>query len=296
MRAKAGIVMTSSGEEIWRNCAMLTPVDAEGAADHGRLAAHAKRLLAAGLNGVTLFGTTGEGPAFTASERLRAAEAVLAAGVPASAVTLGVGSTALGDSVELTAAAGRLGLRAVLATPPFYYRDADEAGLFRAFAALVERSGAAGTPVLLYHIPSFTGLRLPPSLLRKLADAFPGRVIGLKDSGIDLPRTLELLEACRDLTILVGAEAHLPDAMAAGAKGTICGWANLEPALVLRLLGGDRSGIARIDALNTLFQGRQFIAVLKAMLADRLGDPAWRVSAPPLEPLADPLPAVARAA
>lgn len=275
---------------------MLTPVDAAGAVDHGRLAGHAKRLLAAGLNGVTLFGTTGEGPAFTATERLRATEAVLAAGVPASAVTLGVGSTALGDSVELTTAAGRLGLRSALATPPFYYKDADEAGLYRAFAALIERSGAAGAPVLLYHIPSFTGLRLPPTLLRKLADAFPGRVIGLKDSGIDLARTLQLLEACRELTILVGAEAHLPDAMAAGAKGTICGWANLEPALVLRLLDGDRTAIAGIDRLNTLFQGRQFIAVLKRIMADRLDDPAWRNVAPPLTALEGPTPALARAA
>jgi 4-hydroxy-tetrahydrodipicolinate synthase len=272
---------------VWRNCAILTPLTEAGDVDHGRLAAHARGLLDAGLNGVTLFGTTGEGPAFTVGQRLRTVEALLRAGLPADTLTLGVASAALGDAVELTAAAGRLGLRAVLASPPFYFKDATEAGLFTAFAALVERSGAAAAPIMLYHIPSFTGLPLRPALLRRLADTFPGRVFGLKDSGIDLPKTLELLSTCRDLTILVGAEEHIPDVMAAGGRGTICGLANLDPALVNRLLDGDRSAIPAIRALAAQLQGRQFVAAMKQILADRLGDPAWRRVAPPLLPIED---------
>jgi 4-hydroxy-tetrahydrodipicolinate synthase len=268
---------------VWRNCAMLTPVTAEGRVDHARLAAHAGWLLATGCNGVTLFGTTGEGPAFGVAERRRAVEAVLATGVPAGALTLGVSATALADMAELTAAAGELGLAAVLATPPFYFKGASDDGLFAAFARLVERAGADAAPALLYHIPSFTGLPLTPALLRRLADAFPGRVIGLKDSGIDLPATLRLLDACRDLVIVVGAEEQLPDVMAAGARGTICGLANLDPPLVSRLLDGDRTAVPEIRALAAKVREGQFVAIMKHMVAARLADPAWRHVVPPLE-------------
>lgn len=57
--------------------AMLTPLQANGALDHARLVSHAKRLLAAGCSGVTLFGTTGEGPSFSVAERMAALEALL---------------------------------------------------------------------------------------------------------------------------------------------------------------------------------------------------------------------------
>ena len=61
--------------------AMLTPLQADGALDHARLVFHAKRLLAAGCSGVTLFGTTGEGPSFSVAERMAALEALLQGGV-----------------------------------------------------------------------------------------------------------------------------------------------------------------------------------------------------------------------
>ena len=66
--------------------ALLMPVDATGALDTARALAHAKRMLAAGCDGVTLFGTTGEGPAFTVVERKALLESMLGAGIRADQI------------------------------------------------------------------------------------------------------------------------------------------------------------------------------------------------------------------
>jgi 4-hydroxy-tetrahydrodipicolinate synthase len=66
---------------IWP--AMLTPLDAQLNIDHAKLATHALSLIDKGCGGVTLFGTTGEGPSFSLQERKYALEQLIAQGVPA---------------------------------------------------------------------------------------------------------------------------------------------------------------------------------------------------------------------
>jgi 4-hydroxy-tetrahydrodipicolinate synthase len=269
-------------EAVWRCCATLTPVDAEGAIDSARLAAHCTWLASQGIDGVALFGTTGEGPAFTVAERLTATEAVLRAGYPAERIALGIGSAALGDMVALAKGAARLGLAAVLATPPFYFRDATDEGLFLAYARLAEQSAGRCPPILLYHIPPFTGLPLGLELVARLKREFPQLIRGLKDSGGDREHTLALLERFPDFTILGGIERHLPEIMARGARGTICGWANIAPRLILRLLEGDDAALPTLAELEKRIEGRPFLPAFKAMTAERLSDPMWRVPLPPL--------------
>ena len=74
--------------------AVATPLDPAGAVDRDALVKHCQWLLANNCDGLALFGTTGEGPSFSASERLAAAEAVLQAGIPATQISLGTGCPA----------------------------------------------------------------------------------------------------------------------------------------------------------------------------------------------------------
>jgi 4-hydroxy-tetrahydrodipicolinate synthase len=275
--------------QVWHNCATLTPVDGSGTIDDRRLAAHCTWLAETGFNSVTLFGTTGEGPAFTPRERLRATEALMRLGYPAQRIILGIGSAALGDMVELAKGARRLGLAGVLATPPFYFRDATEDGLFVAYATLVERAGQDCPPMLLYHIPSFTGLSLGAGMVDRLANAFPGVIRGVKDSGGDFDHTLRLLERLPGLTILSGTERHLPELMTRGCKGTICGWANIAPQAIRRLLAGDTGALGELRDLERLIEGRPFLPVFKALVAERLGDLGWRPVLPPQMAIAGPI-------
>ncbi|MDE2417839.1 MAG: dihydrodipicolinate synthase family protein, partial [Burkholderiales bacterium] len=77
--------------------AVLTPVSATGLLDTPRAIAHVQRMLACGCDGITLFGTTGEGPAFTVAERQGLLEALLEAGIRADQCIVTTTALALGD-------------------------------------------------------------------------------------------------------------------------------------------------------------------------------------------------------
>lgn len=92
--------------------ALLMPVNADESLDTPRAIAHAKRMLTAGCDGVTLFGTTGEGPAFTVAERKALLESMLGSGIGANQIIVTTTALALGDAIELGSHAARLGYTA----------------------------------------------------------------------------------------------------------------------------------------------------------------------------------------
>jgi 4-hydroxy-tetrahydrodipicolinate synthase len=274
-------------EPRWACAAVVTPVDGEGRIDIGRLARFGTLLLARGLNGLVLFGTMGEGASFPAAERLEAAERLVGLGLDPGRLVLGAASSAPAESAWLARRAGGLGLAAVLATPPFFFRDGvEQEGVFRAYAMTVEGAGGEAPPLLLYHIPQVAGVRVEPATVRRLVEAFPGAVRGVKDSEGDAAYTRALLgEIGGRAAVLVGAEALIPAAMGLGARGTICGMANLIPRAIARLVGGDGGGLEAVRAMDQALEGAPVIPAVKAAVGVRLGEAeAWRACVPPLLP------------
>ena len=273
---------------VW--VATLTPLAADGSCDAARLAAHCRYLFDAGCDGVALFGTTGEGPSFSAAERRRALEAVLQAGIPARRVMLGTGAAALPDAAELNRAAIEAGCVGVLMLPPFFFKQVDGEGVYRAFADAIERTGDQRLRLYLYTIPSHSAVTLDFDTIDRLARGFPGVVAGIKDSTLDWSHTEPLLARFPALEILVGAEHHVPRAMAAGAAGTICGLANIAPGLVRALADAKDAAAAsthleRMEALIAAFDQVPFVAAVKSVAAALKGDDAWLDIRPPLHPL-----------
>ena len=91
--------------------AIATPLTRDYRPDHGRLAALAQALLAAGCDGIALFGTTGEGAEFTVEDRTATLDAVLAAGFPARRLIVSAGALAIPDAARLAAHATDAGRR-----------------------------------------------------------------------------------------------------------------------------------------------------------------------------------------
>jgi 4-hydroxy-tetrahydrodipicolinate synthase len=279
----------------WRGLyvAIATPIGVDYAPDPARLAARAEDLLAQGCDGIALFGTTGEGPAFPISDRRAGLEALLAAGVPPARLVVSASATAPADALELTRHAQASGVHDILLTPAFFHKAVDDEGLFRFYAYHIERAGGAPLRLLLYHIPSVTGIGLGPDLIARLAAAFPDVVIGVKDSGSDWAFTRGLLERFPELQILCGEESHLPQALAAGGAGTICGMANFMAPLLRRLIDSDDPGErqALLDLLvaaeRAIDRAGSFHQGLRALVADQTGEPAWLRCLPPMSPLAD---------
>ncbi len=274
---------------VWS--ASLTPLEADGRVAHDLLASHCRDLFARGCAGITLFGTTGEGQSFSIAERKEALERLLAAGVSPAQVTVGTGCAALPDTADLTRHAAGLGVAGVLALPPFFWREPGDDGVFAAYAKLVELLGAVKTRIFLYHIPQVTGVPVPPAVVARLAQAFPGLIAGVKDSSGNWDNTVALLKI-PGLSILVGHEPYLPRALKAGAVGTICGLGNYRPELIRRL--HDSAGKAEegrlvevVSKLVQLVTGVPFVPAIKAMMAAETGEARWlNVRTPLLPPAA----------
>ncbi len=117
-------------------------------------AAHARWLLAHGVDGVAPFGTTGEGQSFSMAERAGTdCPACSPPAFPPTRVVAATGCTALAETIALTRQGVQSGCAACLVLPPFFFKDASDDGLFAWYARLIEAVGDSRLRVLLYHIP-----------------------------------------------------------------------------------------------------------------------------------------------
>lgn len=264
-------------------CAVATPLDEAGAIDLPRLIGHLHWLDERGVDVFTLFGTTGEGASFGLDARRRASQAVSAV-LPPARLVAGILAASAEEAIAQSRLALDSGWRGLLLAPPFYFRTATEAGIEAWFATVLR--ALPPTEVLLYHIPSMTGVALSPTLVGRLRAAFPHHVAGVKDSGCDRAATDALLDAHRELLILVGDERDLAHAVRRGGSGTICGLANHIPERLVKVARHGKEE-ACLAPLIAAIARHPYIPASKALLAARKRDAAWARCAPPLAALDD---------
>ncbi len=278
----------ASPRGVW--CAVLTPLAADGAPDVARLATHTKRLFSAGVDGIALFGTTGEGQSFSVAERRAALDELLAAGIEPARIIAATGCAALPDTIELTCHATRSGCAGVLIVPPFFFKGVSDAGVFGSYARVIDAVADARLRLYLYHIPQVSGVPIGLDVIQRLVDAYTGQIAGVKDSDGNLGHTRALLARFPRLAVFVGHEPHLPAALAAGGAGTICGIANLFPRLIRRLhdhASTDRhhEDLARVERFIAEVGRYPLFAAFKAIQAHLSADAPWDALRLPLTPL-----------
>jgi 4-hydroxy-tetrahydrodipicolinate synthase len=263
--------------------AVATPLDAANRVDVLLLAQHSADLLRRGLHGITLFGTTGEGPSFTVAERSATLEGLLARGIESSELVVGTGAAALGDAVDLTRHALAQGCRRALLLPPFYFKGVSSAGVAGAIGSVIEAAGDPQLRVILYHIPQVSGVGFDDEAIATLRERYGSVIDGIKDSSGSLEHSLGLIRKHPGLKVYVGAEDMIGRVRAAGGAGSICGLANLAPEQIRacydRAQDAD-SGI--IKELLLAVDGQPFVPLLKAWLAASQGNDGWRRVRAPL--------------
>jgi 4-hydroxy-tetrahydrodipicolinate synthase len=260
--------------------ALVTPFS-QGRVDVQRLASHAKDCLARGCRTVTVFGTTGEGPSIGSDERDRVATELVGIRIAADQLVEGVIACSIEEATGSASRALRRGAHAVLLAPPFYFRPAPDEAVYAWHAAVFEAVGSNLRDVILYHIPSMTGVPLSHDVIRRLVRNFPGTIRAVKDSACDAEATFALIEAFPNLDILVGDETYLGQACAAGAAGSICGIANIVPEAVIALAEAGRDD-PRVAQLVQEISNHPVIPMVKALVAHVRGDRAWAAARPPL--------------
>ena len=274
--------MSSSKNAFGLSCALATPFLANGDIDFAVMTQHARNCLNDGCGSVTLFGTTGEGASLGFSERVRTIAAFKEAGFDARRALIGgVAASSLEDALGQTSLLMDADCRAVLLTPPFYFKTLGDDGLFAWFAALFDKLGSRARDVILYNIPSVTAVELSVALIRRLRAAFPQVIAGVKDSSGNWAYTRELLAAHSDLTILIGDERHLAQGVKLGAQGAISGLANLVAPRLLPLAVEGREDPHIVRLVEEVIK-YPVIPAIKALVAVKTGDAGWIQARAPL--------------
>jgi 4-hydroxy-tetrahydrodipicolinate synthase len=267
---------------VW--CAVVTPFDGESIAG-SRLAQHLDVLMASGVHGLIVAGSSGEGHLLARAERQHLLDATLSHVNGRAPVMVGASLPSTQETVALVRAAARAGAAGMLLTPPYYYRPTlDE--LRRYLGAACE---AADLPAMLYNTPEATGTDVTPEMLSEILRAVP--LAAVKESSGTLGRIPEILLGSPQLAVFVGTDSIALPGLRAGAAGWVTGAANIIPRESVELYE-----MARRDpeAAERLFErlrplcafleecGR-YVPCLKAGAAMRgwsVGDPR-----PPLLPL-----------
>lgn len=264
------------------SCASATPFRADMSVDAPLLVRHARWLLEQGCDSVTVFGTTGEGASLGMADRIAMLGALDGAGFAMrTQILAGVMANAPGEADDQLKLAYDADCRAVLLAPPSYFKNVPEEGVYRWVASLLERTGGRARDIILYHIPQMTGAPFSIALVDRLKRAFPGVIIGVKDSAAIWEETEALIRAHGDLAILVGAESQLAAAVKLGGQGTICGYANAIPSSLRNVAqkGKDHADIARMGRVTGRYH---FLQEMKSLLAHIHKEPGWLNLRPPL--------------
>jgi 4-hydroxy-2-oxoglutarate aldolase len=207
---------------------VVSPYNRRGDIDEGRFKENLSQLMAAGLSGVVIAGSTGEAPYLTGHERLRLVELARRIVRPPELVIAGTGLESARETLALSREAAARGADALLVVTPHYFRSRmDGAALTAYYRFLADR---LPRPLIIYHIPQFTGVRMAAQTIATLA-RHPG-ILGMKDSTGDLAFVRTVLgRVPRTFRVVVGAGSIFLNALRAGAVGGVLGQSNFVPEL-----------------------------------------------------------------
>lgn len=218
---------------------MVTPLRDRDELDVAGLERLLEHILAGGVSGLFILGTTGEGPSLSYRLRRELIERVCKQVNRRVPVLVGITDTAFAESVNVARAAATFGADALVVAPPYYLPET-QPELREYLSHLVPE---LPLPVFLYNIPALTKVNYEFDTVRRAMDE--PRIIGLKDSSGDLnyhKTAAALLKHRPDWSLLIGPEEKLFDSLQLGGHGGVSGGANLFPELYVRLVEAHRAG------------------------------------------------------
>ena len=228
--------------------ALVTPFK-DGRIDEAAFVALCERQIRCGSSALVPCGTTGEASMLTQAEQTRLIELAVRAADSRVPVIAGAGSNCTATTIELVREAEKAGADAALCIVPYYNRPTQE-GLFRHFAAVQD---AAGIPILLYDVPSRTGIALALETIVRLSQL--PNVIGIKAAAGDLARGGRLRYSLPPSFLrLCGDDGTVAVHLGLGCQGCISVTANVAPALCAALHAAWTECDSRFAQINALLQ------------------------------------------
>ncbi|GAB5402178.1 MAG: dihydrodipicolinate synthase family protein [Aureliella sp.] len=236
---------------------LVTPLKDRDTLNHDGLARLLEHVIAGGVSGVFILGTTGEAPSLSYRLRRELIEETCRIVNSRIPVLVGVTDTAFVETIQLADCAAAAGATGVVLSTPYYFPAGQTE--FGRYIGEVER--ACPLPIMLYNIPSLTKVPLELDTLRRAAEL--DSIVGVKDSGGDqdyFEQVLTLKSERPDWSILIGPEHLTAWSVQKGGDGGVNGGANIFPHLFSQLFTAADSGDQRrIDALSSVVDRLQDI-------------------------------------
>lgn len=183
-----------------------------------------RRQMDAGIRSVVICGTTGEAPTISEDEKLelfRRAKAYVGSDCQ---IIAGTGSNSTSHTAALSLDAEHAGVDALLIVSP-YYNKATPEGLIAHYLTVAH---SVSIPIILYNVPSRTGLDIPVSVCQRLSPI--PNIAGIKEAGQDITKVTKLCRCCDDFCVWSGNDDQIVPAVSVGALGVISVLSNVLPA------------------------------------------------------------------
>ena len=224
--------------------ALVTPFRRDGSLDEAGIRRLARRQIDGGVHFLSPVGTTGEAPTLSQSEKLRVIELVVEEVDGRVPVLAGAGGYDTREVIEFARDVTATGANGLLSVTPYYNKPTPE-GLYQHFKAIAE---SMPLPIVLYNVPSRTGINLDVKTTARLAEI--PNIVGIKAPG-DLVQVSELISATPDDFIVLSGDDPVAVAhMAVGGRGVVSVASNEAPAEMAQIVEmcerGDFSGARKL--------------------------------------------------
>ncbi|MBK20748.1 MAG: 4-hydroxy-tetrahydrodipicolinate synthase [Flavobacteriales bacterium] len=214
------------GEIQGTGVALVTPFTQSGDVDFSALERLVNHVIDGGVNYLVALGTTGESVTLTKSEKIAVLEKIKEVTGSRVPVILGHGGSNTRVLIETLNDYDLEGISAVLSVTPAYNKPT-QTGLYEHYKTFVE---ASPLPVILYNVPGRTGVNMLPETTLKIANSFPGKVLGIKEASGDLAQMMEIINnAPEGFDVISGDDGITLPLIASGGKGLISVIANAFP-------------------------------------------------------------------
>ena len=259
-------------ESIFRGAAtaLITPMNANGV-DYPALKKLIEWQIESGIDALVICGTTGEASTLTDEEHRQVLKFALEVAGGRVPMIAGTGSNDTDYAIELTQYACGIGYDGMLVVTP-YYNKTTQRGLIAMFTAIAD---ASTKPLILYNVPSRTGVNIEPATYVALADH--PNIAAIKEASGNISKIVETAALVGDkLDIYSGNDDQIEPIMACGGKGVISVLSNVLPAetsaMCHKMLTGDVAGAMEmqkqyLSLTNALFCEVNPIPVKAAMAA-----------------------------
>lgn len=208
--------------------ALTTPFLQDGSIDYDTLDFHLDYLIDGNTDYIVALGTTAETPTLTHDEKKQLALHILDHVAGRCPIVLGIGGNSTTAVVEELRTTERLNeFDAILSVVPYYNKPVQE-GMYRHFAAIAE---ASPIPVVLYNIPGRTGVNMNVETIIRLAQDFPGKIIGVKEASGNMEQAQNVItRRPKGFLVLSGDDSLAHSMIRIGGDGVISVLGNAYPA------------------------------------------------------------------